>query len=321
MAEASGPLRTDPASFLTANNLSIGQVIQLRDGRAAVIRAAYLAEETVRAETIGVRDVWTVAKTAGVKLLSGGKFFWDHSARTGTFRPGSDRDFYVGRLYEDAEAADTTARVIFNVDPPYDLDIARDPFDTVIVGTQALGGLGLYRRGGSHKIILDATSEAQKVDAILTRGFVKGAKAIVEFSFNVRDNGAGAAVDVSLGVANATHADDADAIVDSVFAHLNSNDLNIYLESDDGTVEVNATDSTIDYAEGTPVEVWLDFRTPTDVQIYINGVLALPATIFNINASGTGLVWKPIFHVEKTSAADVYDIDLEFMRVRLAEDN
>lgn len=78
-----------------------------------------------------------------------------------------------------------------------------------------------------------------------------------------------------------------------------------------------STDSTLDYTEGTRFEVWMDFRDPASVKIYVNGAQVLTGTTFNVNASVA--TWKPLVHVEKTSSTDTYEIDVEWLRARFAE--
>ena len=259
----------------------------------------------------------TCTKTNGFNALKGNRAWWDHSANAVNYRKVNDRDFYMGRFAEDATNAALSCVVDLNADPPYDLDVARDPFDTVIVGTQGLNTMGVFRRGGAHKFILSSTSEAQKMDILTKDGFALGANAIIEFAVEVVSDGAGTVVDASIGVANATHATDADSITDSIFMHLDANNTNINFESDDGTTEVAATDSTIDYTEGTRFEVWIDMRNPADVDIYVNGSQVLSGTTFNVNASVA--TWYLLAHIEKTSAADTYELDLDWLRAHYAE--
>lgn len=320
MAEAT--LQSSPAviSITPESGLTAGQVLQLKDGRAA------FAEEDINSGVVGlVRVLGNVllTKAAGVVLLNGADVIWDHSANNATYKPVNDRDFAVGIAIEDADSASTVVRVALNEQARYLIDLARDGFRSTIIGTQALSstGLQLLRRGGCHTFLLSSTSEAQKLDALSVPGFATGANAIVEIVFAVPNDGAGTAVDVSLGIANGTHANDADSITESIFIHLNANDVNIYAESDDGTTEVAATDTTIDYTEGSAVAnlvyAVFDMRNPADVQIYINGALVLGSTVFNVNAAVGP--WFLLAHVEKTSAADVYELDLHRLRVRIAE--
>ncbi len=295
--------------------VSAGQVLQLPDGRAAVASQDIAAGELGAVQVTGIVEI---AKTTGIVLLPGGKAFWDHSANKAHFKTANDRDFYAGVVQVQAASADTSVRVALNVQPVYLLDIARDPCTTAITGTAAAEGFGRPKRvGGSHKFLITATNEAQKVDLLSNQGFAPSANAIVEARINVVSDGSGSAVDVSVGVANATHGTDADSITESCFVHLDANNANINLESDDGTTEVAATDSTIDYTEGTPFEVWIDMRDPSDIQIYIDGVLALGSTVFKLNAA-TGPL-KLLVHVEKTSSTDTYELDIDWLRARISE--
>lgn len=299
-----------------AASTGAGELRQLGDGRAGFYQKDVGASsgDFVLITTSGQV---TLPKTNGVALLDGGRAYWDHSANAITYKPANDRDFFAGAIVGDYAAGDTQVVVNLNIEPRYLLDIARDPFVTAIVGTQALGGLALNRRGGAHNIVLNATNEAQKVDILTRDGFAVAANAIVDLIFNVISDGAGTVVDVSMGVANGTNATNADDITESLFIHLNANSTTILAESDDGTTEVVATDTTITYTEGTPVEVWFDLRDPEDIQIYINGVLVLGATEFKLNAA-TGPL-KLLIHVEKTASTDTYEIDINRLCARIME--
>jgi hypothetical protein len=310
----------DQTQLVLAAGASIGEVWQMPNGQAAYLDKT-VAKSTGDRTEFRTSGFATVTKTNGIYLIDGGPVYWDHSANSATFRQVSDRDFYIGTAHGDAESGDLTCVVNLNAQGSYLIDLARDAFLTTIVGTQALGGLALLRRGGAHNFVLSSTSEAQKLDALSVNGFAKGANWIVEGAFRVVSDGAGTVVDVNLGIANGTNATDADSITESCFVHLDANNTNINLESDDGTTEVAATDTTSDYTEGSAlanrVEFWMDGRNPADVQIYINGVLQLGSTVFNIDAAV-----GPLFllaHVEKSSAADTYELALDWLRVRIAE--
>lgn len=294
--------------------VAIGEVIQLPDGRAGVLDglSAAAAGDRVAFSTIGQ---YVAVKDPAVAILDGGHVFWDYSTNQATYRRGDDRDFLLGCAVGDAPLGDTTLTVDLNVKPCYVVDLARDSFVTALVGTQALGGLGIYRRGGATKLVLSATNEAQKSDALSREGFATAARAIIEFAVTVNSVAGGAATDVSVGVANATHATDADAIADRLFVHLDGDSANVYFESADGTTTVAATDSTIDFAAGTRFEVWMDMRAPGDVQIYVNGVNVLLSTVFNVSASAN--TWKLLAHVEKTATTDAIDVDVDWLRARI----
>jgi hypothetical protein len=161
------------------------------------------------------------------------------------------------------------------------------------------------------------TAEAQKLDILSKYGWILAANAIVEGGFTVVDDGSGAAIDFNIGFGSATHASDADAIATSCFLHLDGNDLNLFAESDDGTTEVAATDTTVNIVLGTPVHFVMDARDPADVQIYVNGVLQLTASVFNINANTATLFL--LAHLEKSSDAMVGEYYVDYLRVRTME--
>jgi hypothetical protein len=310
--------------------VSVGDLHQLPSGEAGYyLRVAGSTGQPTAGASGQAIDYKTTGKvtlplTAGITVLSGGRAYWDHSANLVNYKKVNDRDFYIGRFsYSDSGTySGGLCEVDLNKDPPYDIDLLRDAYLSVPVGTQAIGAFGFPKfLGGALSIELTATNEAQKIDALSVDGFTRTANAIVEIVFRIPDDGAGAAADLSLFVANGTHATDADLIAESIGVHLNANDVNIYLESDDGTTEVAATDSTIDYTEGSAVanraEVWMDFRTEADVQIYVNGVLALPSTVFNINVAA-----GPLFllaHLEKSSSTDVYRAVIDRFCARYSE--
>lgn len=291
--------------------MTAGQVIQLADGRAAVVN------DDIAAGKIGavrVEGHYVMQKTASIALLDGGRAYWDHSANTVTFKPVNDRDFYVGTVVGDAVAADTTVVVNLNVKPVYEIELGVGEWtvaDTLGLGT-------LKKIGGqAYRMEFDATAEAALASLLSDRSFLVTANAIAEFEIAVVGNGDSAVLDINVGVANAGHATDGDTITESCFVHIDGTSLNILAESDDGTTEVSATDTTVDYVEGTAFQVWFDLRDPSDVQIYIDGVLVLSGTTFDLSAA-TGPL-KALIHMEKTSDDTVAILDAIFARVRTAE--
>ena len=305
-------------SHVPAVSLTEGEIHQLKDGRAAVAYTSITAGDPGESY---VEGTFRIAKTASMVILEGGAVYWDHSANAAHYKKVNDRDFYVGTAAEDATTTSTNILVSLNNQCRWDIDIDRDGFLSVPVGTQGLNTMGVFRRGGAHTMIVAATNEAQKLDMLSIDGFATGANAIAEIVVTVPSDGAGTVVDVSLGLANATHATDADSITESIFLHLNANSTTIYAESDDGTTEVAATDTTLTYTEGAAVAnrvtLWIDMRNPADVQIYVNATLVLGSTVFNVNAA-TG-PWFLLAHVEKTSSTDTYELSVHSMRVRFAE--
>lgn len=311
----------NPHYITVADAVSSGEIRQGADGRAYYRKSSQGASAGQADVTFEDGDLVTIPKTANIVFLDGGRVYWDRSASAGHYKKVNDQDFYLGTSVGDATSAATTMTVKWNVPQERNVCLVRDPFATTIVGTQALGGLALNRRGGAHNAVLSSTNEAQKIDMLSKDGFSVNANPIVEGAFNVLSDGAGTVVDVSMGVASVSHATDADSIAEHCFFHLDANNVNIYAQSKStGKSTVTATDTTIDYTEGTGianrVEWWMDCRNPADVQLYLNGVSVLPASVFDISGATTLYL---LFHVEKSSSTDTYEIDNEWLYARTAE--
>jgi hypothetical protein len=290
-----------------------GKLFQLRDGRGAYYNsqiAASLGTANLRFDSI---DQVVIPKAA-VALLDGGRVFWDRLNSVGTFkRLGANRGFYMGRGIGDALSTDATATVSLNIDPPYDLDLAGQPFASALLGTTML----LNRRGGAHDMVLSATNEAQKVDALGDEILLSTGKGIIEARIKVITGGAGATAKFNVGIAGGTHATNADSITQRLFCHLNSNDTKIYFESGDGTNSVAATDSLKTFTVGTAFEVWFDVRDPTNVKLYVEGIQVLPGTVFNISAGVSN--WFLLAHLVKTATVEIMEVQVDWNRGRTAE--
>jgi predicted RecA/RadA family phage recombinase len=321
MAEANYRKPGETLDLTAAAAYSAGQVVQLADGRAAV------PSNDVASGALGgflTEGLFRVAKTASVVITAGQPVYWDHSANSATYAPASDRDFFLGSAHDDAASAATEIDVLLNVRPNYKIEFGRHgpehEFLTVVVktvvGSTTVEVPQLVMQAGAAKMIFGATAEAQKVDALSQQGFAVGSNWIVEGGFNVIDDGDAGAIDFNIGVANGTHATDADAITESVFLHLDGNSLDLYSESDDGTTEVAAEDTTVNIALGTPVHFVIDGRSPAGVLIYINGVAR--GTGPYVLSAATGPL-KLLAHLEKTSDDTTADYRINYLRVRTME--
>ena len=318
MAEAVYKGDSEVLSYTTEAAYTGGQVVQLRDGRAGVMPVDVDSGATGGVQTCGLH---LVTKTASQVWLDGAPIWWDHSANAATCIPptaAGDRDFFLGTAVGDVAAATTTGTVNLNKAPVYEVDLQRDGGDTTVVLTA--GSPYCYSRGGALEAGFSATAEAQKLDWLSKRSFALTSNPILEAVVEVVTNADADVADMSIGFANATHASDADSITESAFFHFDMGaDLNIDCESDDGTTEVAATDSTIDFAVGTPVHLVLDGRDPSNVKYYINGVEVLDGTsnLGNI-AAATGPL-KALFHLEKSSNDSPGVVRLHSLKVRTGQ--
>lgn len=304
-----------PRDYTADAAITGGEVVQLRDGLAAVIPVDVASGEKGGAQCEGI---FRVEKTTSQVWLDGSEIWWDHSANKATCIPplAGDRDFFLGSAVGDAASAATEGYVNLNSKPAYEIELQRSGGDTAVVLTA--GTPYIYSRGGSLDAAFSATAEAQKLDWLSKRSFALGSNWILDAVVEVVANADADVADLSIGVANATHASDADSITESAFFHFDLGaDLNIDAESDDGTNEVAATDTTVDFAVGTPVLLQIDGRDPSSLKYYVNGVRVLASTTFDISAA-TGPL-KALFHLEKSANDSPGNVQLDVLRVRTGQ--
>lgn len=319
-AEATFLNDADTVNLTATVALASGEVIQVPDGRAGVVQGLAGIAAGAQASVL-VRGVVTVAKTTAINILAGGRVYWDRSAGKAHFRPQSG-DFYMGTVYEDSLAAATTVTVVLNEKQRNLVEFDGAPNGTLWTLGATLG-LGVTAATPAARTILafDAVAEAAMA-AMYPANAVDHAPLadgpICEMKVAVFDIGDNAALDINFGIANESHATDFDTVAEQVTFHLDGTALAINAESDDGTTEVASTDTTVVAVDDTYFEIWIDARNPADVQLYIDGVNVLPASVFNI-AAATGPLF-PIVYMEKTSNATPADLRVEFVRMRTCDD-
>jgi len=315
---AEATLYKDPGAFAvdaTAEAaVASGEVLQLPDGRAAV-KLGLLAAADGDAMALATEGQFTLLKTASVVILKGGRVFWDRSAGTATpLRAAAGGDFFIGVAVNDAASADTTVIVDFNKQPSYLVDLHRDAFDSATVLTA--GTPTNVTLAGETTMSFSATNEAQKLDLLSRLSVPVAIPMILEAKFAIVTAADADVGDLSVGLANGTHASDADSITESAFFHQDSGaDLNLDAECDDGTAaEVAATDTTVDVVAGTDLEVWIDARDLTDLKYYVNGVRVLSTTAFDIG-DATGPL-KALFHWEKSANDSLGVVRVSHLAIR-----
>lgn len=289
---------------------SSGEVIQLPDGRAGV-RAGLNSRAIGDAAAFCAEGVFKLAKSTSVVFLPGQKVYWDSANNQATHQISGT--FYAGVCVntDTVAAATTTVDVDLNATPaPGVISLAGgvDFATTLTAGTPVT-----TTNGGMLRLAGDTTAEAQRAEALSVESVAVSGDWIAEFEVDIADNGDDGALDINVGLANAGHASDADAITESIFVHVDGNSLNILAESDDGTTEVAATDTTVDYVEDTYFLVQIDGRDESDCQIYINGVLVLSGSTFDISAA-TGPL-KFLAHLEKSSNDTPGEVNVRNVRV------
>jgi predicted RecA/RadA family phage recombinase len=306
---------TGAVDVVAAATLNSGEVLQLPDGRAAVkqgIKDAVSGDYT----TLATEGRFVLQKTDAINILDGGRVFWDRSAGKANYKMASG-DFFVGVAVADAAAADTTVVVDLNVRPRYEINLPPynyEGLDTWV--TEDTNGLGVVQDTVDNIFTLafDAVAEAAQAALISGHSIPVADGPIFEAEIAIFDEGDAANLDINFGLANASDADDADDITEAVFFHLDGSALSILAESDDGTTEVAATDTTKDAVDDTYAEYWIDARDLADVKLYIDGVRVLSGSTFKLDAA-TGPM-KALVHLEKTSNDTLADVRVRALRVR-----
>jgi len=293
-----------PTTAVTA-----GEVRQLPDGRAGFAPNAIAASEKGALTVDGIVEV---AKTTSMVMLKGSRVFWDASAnKAHLLQVTATTDFYFGIVQETAASNATTVKVAINADPRYTISLG-DGFWSVPVLTAGLA-TEIIGHAEGVSLIFDTTAEAQKMDALSTLGIPVSTPCLVEAEICINLDGDDAAFDLNVGLANATHATDADSITESLFIHMD-NGLDIKAESDDGTTEVAATDTTVNAVVGVPFLAQWDLTDDEDIQLYINGVNVLGSTVFKLDKA-TGPL-KLLAHMEKTSNDSPGNVTVRRLGVR-----
>lgn len=309
-----------------AQRVRDGDTIQQVAGAAAVAcevhqmasgRAGYKQGQNASAlndsVTYKTDDQVTLPKAA-VSLLDGGRAYWDRTNQVVTYKRTAARDFLLGSIVNDAAAGDANCTVNLNAFPVYDLDLLRDPR---IITPVLSAGSPSFNVNSSGIFLLDATNEAQKIDVLGVDGFSTLSKSIIEARINVTADDSGTAATFSLGVGSGTHATAFTSITNSLGIQVKNHDLNIYAESKTASVTVAATDTTKDYAVGTPFEVWFDMRVPALCKVYINGIQVLTSTVFDVSASA--VTWFLLAHLVKSSSTDTMQVRVDWARQRQME--
>ncbi len=304
-----------------AGGYAAGEVIELADGRASVV-AGLAAKAAGDPAALKTKGKYSLQKSTAVVCLKGGEAYWDRSAGVVTsIQDDAGGDFPCGVFVADATLASTEVVVDLNVKPVYLIDLHRDAFahalvKTVVGSTTVLMPI-LENYGGAARMAFGLTAEAQKLDLLSLKSVPVSIPFIAEFRIAIYDISDNAAADFNVGIANATHATDCDAITESCFIHLDGTALDIKAESDDGTTEVAATDTTIDAVDDTYFQVWMDCRDLTAIKIYVNGVRVLSATAFKLNLA-TGPL-KLLAHMEKTADDGPGDLRVSHMAIRVMD--
>lgn len=309
MPEASFFQVGDSLDYTPVAAVAAGEVLQAPDGRASV---APVAIEAGIKGSLCIAGIHKLAKTANQIFVPGQRAYWDASASAVTAVPPiTAADYFVGCVAADAAAADTVVQVDLNKDWEGSIDQRSATFASVPVLTA--GDPRVTNVGGGIRFVLDATNEAQKIDALSHKAVALDSDWIFLSEVTI-DAAAGSATDIAIGVADGTNATDFQSVATFCTIHVDGASQNILVQSDDGTTDVAPIDSTIDWAAATPFALAIDGRDTTDIKVYINGIReSAAATTLALAAAANGL--KACVHIEKTSSTNTADVTVSNLKV------
>lgn len=313
MAEGLFCQNGDIISFTTVAAVSAGEVLQVPDGRVGVAVNGPAAGETVSCQITGIHKL---AKTDLEIYVPGQRLYWDASASKVTAVPPiTAADFFVGCCAVDAAASDTTAQVDLNKDWEGSIDQRSATF--AVASTLTSGDPRVTSVGAGMRFVLDATSEAQMISA-LSHKAVALASDWIYCSEVVLDAAAGSGTDISIGVADGSHASDFQSVATFCTIHIDGASQDILVQSDDGTTDVAPVDSNINWTAATPFSLVIDGRDPADIKLYINGIReTATSTTLAIAAAASGL--KLCVHIEKSSGTNTADVTVANQKLLTAD--
>ncbi len=267
MAEALYAAEGESIKWTPTAAVAAGEILQLKDGRAAFAPTAIAAGVQ---GILQVKGIVEVLKVITQTMLVSNKVFWDTSASTCNLLRGiGTNDFFLGTVVEDAAYTDNTVKVNLNAKPAYISDLAGGYHSIPI---QTAGDVYINGAGNSVNFFHGVTAEAMKVDALAINKIATATPGILQALVCINLNQDNSAGNFVVGLADATHATATDTITSSLFLRTDGASLNLNIESDNAAAEVAKTDTTLDAVVGTPFLATFDLRDWAAIKCYINGL-------------------------------------------------
>lgn len=208
--------------------------------------------------------------------------------------------------------------------------VIRDDFPLAASGTlpaplakavqgSATGDYVANAPGGVYSLATAAVSEAEA--AQLTHGdqlLLDPTKGPV-FEARVRVNMPGATITaderfvVGLASAHSTAQASLDAVVSNAWFRGEGANLNITVEWDDGTHDVDDRDTLVDYVKNTFVVFKIDMTDLTKVKFFVNGVQT--SQLGNLSALTSSNLMQPIFCYQRDAGTEINQLQVDWYRV------
>jgi predicted RecA/RadA family phage recombinase len=278
----------------SGTTLASGQVVQTSDGRAGVVAGLDLNVMTTGEKvTIYTRGVFEMAANPSCIMVRGQRVYWDATNN----RVSYTGDFFVGVTLADKTSTGTTVLVDLNVDPVGLIDL-RNPTNTFATVTST--GT-VTQLGQAISLALTTAGSAQHAWFVSDVEIDIDDGPVLEFWFNLATAADNAVADIDVGFAAAAGTTDFEGTDYFISIHNDGNDLNLDVQSDDGTTDTAAVDTGVDLVAGTPIHVIIDCRVKTAPKIYVNGA-AVTQTAITLAAYTSTLAFAAC--IEKSGTDD-----------------
>ena len=232
----------------------------------------------------------------------------------------SDRDFFMGTAVGDAAASDAYVYVNLNKRASYKIDLIDSAFASVLVGTAAAGAFGYPRDWSDRGARTVGYQRSPESGFAEHQGFARSKIRSSKFRFACSNDGSGTTPDLSLGIADGTHASDADSIAQSVFFHLDGKRP----RSTPSATTARTRPPRRPRPRPTPkARLWrVASRVDRRARLVERQVLrqrcgVASGTTFSI-AAASGTLFL-LAHLEKTIGTDVYRVAVDKFRVRTGQ--
>lgn len=173
---------------------------------------------------------------------------------------------------------------------------------------------------GLYRILTDGTSEQQSfsVDSGDHLWINLSKKPIVSFrvrlNFSTSGGFGGGGDYIVMGVGSDYNANP-DSVATNCWFKVTGAGLSVFVESDDGVLDIDDEDSTLEVVDNEWATFKIDFSDLSNVLMYVNGKLQESGTTINMGDLSANTVVQPYFFYDRPSGTAVETIDLDWLEV------
>jgi hypothetical protein len=184
--------------------------------------------------------------------------------------------------------------------------------NTSAAGSPTLSYIDSAANGVFH-LAHDGTNEAQTLTLHFNDQLVIDSTKGPIFEARLKVNFAGATFSadqrVVFGLASARNAT-LDSIVNNAWFRIEGANLNILVESDDGTTDTDDTDTGVDIVDNTYIKVRIDMRDLSQIRFFVDDVLA-----GTLAASAMTGILQPFIEIQRDAGTEQEQVHIDYISV------